>query len=117
MTQAKLAFASQVKQSSISELERGESRSFRGSTLVAVANTLRVNPEWLSHGKGAMDKQNTPLSDRAVLVAQAWQRLTPEVQEKIADMILTMAEQADKFGPEVEDSKVEAAYGRPPKSK
>mgnify|MGYP001602930571 CR=1 FL=1 len=117
LTQVKLAQLSGVKQASISDLERGESKSFRGSTLVSIASSLRVNPEWLAHGKGPMDRQNIPLSDRAVTVAQAFQRLAPEMQDKIADMILTMVEQVDKFGPAIEDSRVEAAYGKPPKSK
>lgn len=117
LTQVQLAKASGLTQASISDLETGQSKSFRGMTLVALASALRVNPEWLMHGKGPMERQNLPLSDRAVTVAQAWQRLAPEVQEKIADMILAMAEQADKFGPAVEDARVEAAYGKPPKQK
>lgn len=111
--QVKLAELSGVKQPSISELETGESRSFRGNTLVALAKALKVNPEWLQHGKGAMERVNVPLSDEAIALAQAWQRLDPELQAKTKDMILTMAEQADKYGPAVSDDKVEAAYGRP----
>ncbi len=114
LSQVQLAQKAGVKQASISDLERGESKSFRGNTLVSVATALKVNPEWLAHGKGSMERQNIPLSDRAVTVAQAFQRLDPEVQDKIADMILTMAAQSDKFGPAVEDSKVERAYGKPP---
>ena len=64
-----------------------------------------------------MERRDVPLTDKAVAVAQAWQRLAPEVQDKIADMIMTMAEQTDKFGPAVEDEKVERAYGRPPRIK
>src|SRR6185503_2126890 len=104
LTQVRLAHLSGVKQASISQLETGESKSFRGVTLVSLARALNVSPEWLSHGKGSMERRDVPLTDRAVAVAQAWQRLAPEVQDKIADMILTMAEQADKFGPEVSDS-------------
>ena len=117
LTQVKLAQLSGVKQASVSDLERGESKSFRGTTLLALARALNVSPEWLSHGKGPMERRDTPLTDRALAVAQAWQRLAPEVQEKIAAMILTMAEQSDKYGPAVDDARVEAAYGRAPKSK
>ena len=116
LTQVKLAQLSGVKQASISDLERGESKSFRGSTLMSLAKSLNVSPEWLSHGKGPMERRDVPLTDKAILVAQAWQRLAPEVQEKMAEMILTMAEQADKYGPAVDDAKVEAAYGKPGKT-
>lgn len=117
LTQVELARLSGVKQASVSDLERGESKSFRGTTLLSLARALNVSPEWLSHGKGPMERRDTPLTDRAISVAQAWQRLAPEVQDKIADMILTMAEQSDKFGVAVEDHRVETAYGKPGKQK
>lgn len=113
LTQVKLAQLSGVKQASISDLERGESKSFRGATLVALAKVLNVSPEWLSQGKGTMERRDVPLSDEAVIVAQAWQRLAPEVRGKIADMIFSITEQTDKYGIPVEDEKVAAAYGRP----
>lgn len=113
LTQVKLAQLAGVKQASISDLERGESKSFRGQTLVSVARVLNIRPDWLSNGKGAMERSDTPLTDEAVMVAEAWQRLTPEVRSRIADMIFAMTEQTDKFGSPVEDEKVEAAYGRP----
>lgn len=113
LTQQELALKSGIKQGSISDLERGESKTFRGNTLVAIANALNVRPEWLSHGRGPMERRDVPLSDRALGVAQAWDKLAPELQDKIADMIFTMAEQADKYGPAVDDERVEAAYGRP----
>ena len=115
LTQVKLAQLSGVKQASVSDLERGESKSYRGSTLLSLSRALNVSPEWLSHGKGSMERRDTPLSDRAVTVGQAFDRLDAKMQDKIADMILTMAEQADKRGPEVEDSKVETTYGKTPR--
>jgi transcriptional regulator with XRE-family HTH domain len=115
LTQVELANKAGIKQASVSDLERGESKSFRGATLVAMARVLNVRPEWLSHGKGPMERRDVPISDKAMAVAQAWDRLAPEIQEKIADIIFTMEAQAEKFGPAVADSKVEAAYGKPPK--
>lgn len=106
LSQVKLATLAGVKQGSISDLERNESRAFRGNTLVSVASALRVNPEWLAHGKGTMERQNIALSDRAVSVAQAFERLAPEMQDKIADMIQAMAEQTDKFGHEMESHRI-----------
>jgi hypothetical protein len=60
-----------------------------------------------------MERRDTPLSDEAVALAQAWDRLGPELKKSTKDMILAMAEQIDKYGPTVEDSRVEEAYGRP----
>src|SRR5688572_23824815 len=113
LTQQRLATLSGIKQGSISDLERGESKAFRGNTLLSLARALNVSPEWLSHGRGTMERRDVPLSDEAIAVAQAWQRLDPELKAKTKDMILTMAEQADKYGPAVSDDRVEAAYGRP----
>lgn len=115
MTQTELAKKAGVKQASISDLERGESKSFRGVTLVAIARVLNVREPWLSNGKGTMERKDVPLSDQALAVAQAWDRLSPEVASKIADMIFMMDEQREKFGTPVADERVEAAYGKPPK--
>jgi hypothetical protein len=60
-----------------------------------------------------MERRDTPLSDEAVAVAQAWQKLVPELQKSTKEMILSMADQIDKYGPAVEDSRVEEVYGRP----
>lgn len=117
LAQAKLASMAGVKQGSISDLERNESKAFRGNTLVSVANALRVNPEWLAHGKGSMERQNITLSDRAVSVAQAFERLAPELQDKFADMIHAMAEQADKFGHEQERQRIEQHQEARPQKK
>lgn len=115
MTQVELAKKAGVKQASVSDLERGESKSFRGVTLVSMARVLNVRAEWLSHGKGTMERKDLPLSDQALAVAQAWDRLAPEVASKIAEMIFTMDEQREKFGTPVADERVEAAYGKPPR--
>ncbi|WP_082524743.1 S24 family peptidase [Pseudorhodoferax sp. Leaf274] len=48
LTQMQLAEASGVKQSDISKLERGDSRSTTG--LVALARALKVDPNWLDDG-------------------------------------------------------------------
>lgn len=115
LTQVELAQKAGVKQASISDLERGESKSFRGVTLVGIARVLNVRAEWLSQGKGPMERRDVPLSEQAVAVAQAWDQLAPEIKAKTAEMIFAMAEQTQKFGTAVDDAKVEAAYGKPPK--
>jgi transcriptional regulator with XRE-family HTH domain len=115
LTQVELATKSGVKQGSISDLERGESKSFRGETLLSLAKALNVSPEWLSKGQGTMEPQYLPLSDAAIKVAQAWQQLTPEMQKRTGDMILAMAAESGKYGPAVPDIQVERAYGKPGK--
>jgi transcriptional regulator with XRE-family HTH domain len=103
LTQVELAKGSGVKQASISDLERGESKSFRGTTLVSLAQTLRVSPEWLSHGRGQMDRTEDPLSAEAISVARDWEVLAPEVREKLADMIHELALAARSVGVQVQN--------------
>jgi transcriptional regulator with XRE-family HTH domain len=95
LTQVELAKRAGVKQASVSDLERGESKSFRGATLVSIARVLNVRAEWLSHGKVPMERKDVPLSDEAVAVAQAWDRLAPEIKAKIAEMIFAMPQEPE----------------------
>jgi transcriptional regulator with XRE-family HTH domain len=113
LTQQELAKRSGVKQASISDLERGESKSFRGTTLVSLAQTLQVNQDWLSQGKGAMDRMEDPLPPEALRVARNWLRLAPEVRVKIADMLKTMADTAETLVHEHDDEPVTTGPGRP----
>lgn len=52
VSQAKLAEAVGLDQTTISNMEKGKVRST--SKILAIANYLRVNPTWLSTGKGDM---------------------------------------------------------------
>ena len=117
LTQVKLAQIAGLKQASVSDLETGQSKSFKGNTLVSLARALNVSPEWLSHGKGSMERRDVPLSDEAVAVAAAWQRLTPELRKTTSEMIHKMVEQTDKYGPPASDQRVEEAYGKPGRTK
>lgn len=56
MSQAALAKAAGIKQPSVSELESGETKEISGPTLIAIAGALKVRPEWLVNGKGAMNE-------------------------------------------------------------
>lgn len=116
LSQVQLAEAAKVTQASISDLERGKSKSFRGETLVAIARTLHVSPEWLAKGVGRMeDDDMPPLPIEAQRVARDWLKLAPEVRVKIADMLREMVKQSQAETKAVDDAKVEAAYGRPSK--
>lgn len=115
LTQDELAKASGIKQASISDLERGESRSFRGTTLVSLAQSLKVNPAWLAEGKGAMDGTEPPLPPEAMKVARNWLRLTPEIRSRVADMLDEMVKNSSADKEPAPDHRVEQAYGRPSK--
>lgn len=113
LSQQKLAEKSGVKQASISDLERGESKSFRGTTLVSIAQTLKVNPEWLASGKGLMDGSEPSLPPEALKFAREWMKLAPEVRTSVAAMVTEMVKSSAAESPAVSDEKVEEAYGRP----
>ena len=118
LTQKKLESISGVKQASISDLERGESKSFRGNTLVSLAKALNVSPEWLAQGKGTMERRDVPLTDEAITVAQEWQRLPLELRQSIANMIHTAVAQADKLGiPSSEETTTPSTTKSGPRSK
>lgn len=55
ITQQQLARAAGLKQPSISELETGETKEISGPTLIAIADALKVRPEWLVTGKLPME--------------------------------------------------------------
>jgi transcriptional regulator with XRE-family HTH domain len=117
LSQQKLAKASGVKQASISQLETGESLSFKGTTLVSIAQTLKVNPEWLATGKGHMDGSEPPLPPEAVAMAREWLKLGLEAQRDVLNLIRTMVKTSAAETPAVPDERVEAAYGTPGKAK
>lgn len=115
LTQQELAKLSGVKQASISDLERGESKSYRGTTLVSIAQSLKVRPDWLETGKGQMDGTQPPLPIEADRVARNWLRLGPEARQRIAELIDTMVETSAANRDAVSDERVEETYGFPDK--
>ena len=68
MTQPELAKAIGVAQSSISEIETGESRNPSALTLVKVAKYFEVDPEHLLTGKGTQHPISALTDDEAELV-------------------------------------------------
>jgi transcriptional regulator with XRE-family HTH domain len=113
LTQVQLAKSSGVKQSTISEVETGESKSPVGTNLVRLAQTLSVSPEWLAAGKGPMVASDPPLPIEAQRVARDWLKLAPEVRKSIASMIREMVKESASDAPAVPDERVAEAYGKP----
>jgi transcriptional regulator with XRE-family HTH domain len=72
LTQKELAFKAGMKQSSLSELETGESAS--STNLATLANVLEVSAYWLETGKG------DPKPKQGVNLVSAPERRNPRLQ-------------------------------------
>ena len=66
VTQADLAKECGITRNSIWKIEVGETDNPRSKTLNKIAETLRVNIEWLMHGKGAMDPKSPEFDSKTV---------------------------------------------------
>lgn len=123
MSQVQLAKAAGLKQPSISEIESGETKEISGPNLVTVAAALRVRPEWLVTGRGAMEPgvEVAPGLAFRVEEAQAIKNLRdaiPEWRRYVLSLAMTTDKQRqqlflDMLAQHVPDEKVAAAYGRP----
>lgn len=54
LSQTELGTATGLKQSSISEIESGETKMIEADTLIAICGVLKVRPEWVVSNKGEM---------------------------------------------------------------
>lgn len=89
MNQTQLADASGVSQAAISILVKRDSKSSRN--LTALANALKVRPQWLETGKGEKEAEPPPdgpvLSQEALYVAEGYDHLPPELQQYLKGVI------------------------------
>lgn len=115
MNQDALAKKAKISQSAISELETGLSKSPWGTNLVALAQSLDVNTEWLASGKGPMDGAVPPLPQEAERFARRWLKLVPESRRTVEDLVEQMLKASSADLEAVPDERVEAAYGQPGK--
>ena len=69
MKQTQLAKAAGITQPSLSDLERGESKVHRGSTLVKLAVALESNPAYIETGKGHPTAQTSVDFEESELLA------------------------------------------------
>lgn len=81
MLQSTLAKAIGIKQPSLSQIERGTSKSPASATLLRIAAELDANPEWIINGKGHPFKLDTAAAKSEM--ADIYAKLTPEHQAAI----------------------------------
>jgi transcriptional regulator with XRE-family HTH domain len=118
LTQQELAKVSGLKQATISDLETGESKSPVGTNLVRLAQSLKVSPDWLAHGKGTMDRiEDDALPLEAIKFVREWLKLDPEARADIAKLVGTMVKASAADTPAVPNERVAAAYGKPGRAK
>lgn len=79
LTQPQLAKAAEVAQSSLSEIETGQSKHPSALTLVKLAKYFEVDPEWLLTGKGPKSPVATFTSEEAELLL-LFRAVSPEAQ-------------------------------------
>lgn len=74
--QAELAKKAGIKQPSLSDIERNETKSLKASTLLLLAKALETSPDHLRTGRGSPSK---PIDTNAVEaeVVSVYQKLTP----------------------------------------
>lgn len=69
MTQPELAKAAGIKQSSVSEIETGETKVISGDTLIQICAALRIRANWVMTGKGDMETRDSDLGLTAEEIA------------------------------------------------
>ena len=85
MTQEQLAKAAGITQPSLSDLERGESKVPRGSTLIKLAIALESNPNYIETGKGHPTPQTSVDFEESELLA-VYRALEPANQANLLSM-------------------------------
>lgn len=87
MTQTALARLATVEQSSVSELETGETKEVSGPTLLALSAALKVRPEWLLNNKGPMEAGESPVELEGDLqeIADLWEYVPHTVRRLLLE--------------------------------
>jgi transcriptional regulator with XRE-family HTH domain len=110
---ARIATAARVKRQAVYAWESGDSKSLKGSHLVAVARELDVSVEWLDTGKGEPGKFHgdlpaigpeaanaaTELTPEALRLARIWMQLSPGRRAKYFEEIAWATFFESKFPP------------------
>ena len=69
LTQMALSKRAGIRQSSLSEIERGETHSLRGDTLIQLARALQISPDYLRTGRGDPAALSAATEDESQLLA------------------------------------------------
>ncbi len=101
MTQAELAKAAGVRQSTIGNLEAGIRRSTE--RLLEIAGALRVRPEWLQDGIGQRDCTPSALRPEVLELAQ-------RINDMPADKLAAIRLMVDALGPAAPEERVAQFY-------
>lgn len=105
ITQQQLADAVNVSRPAVTQWETGETKTLEGENLVRVAQALGVTTEWLLYGTRSGPEPGEPLqpktadakndlhglSQRALLMAQAFDQLCPEQQDALQALLNAFA--------------------------
>lgn len=92
LSQTQLATMGGIKQPSMSDLETGETKEPMATTLIALANALRVRYEWLAHEEGPMEEYvgNPSMAVRARETALPYDPNPLVVDIPIFDVVASM---------------------------
>jgi transcriptional regulator with XRE-family HTH domain len=77
LTQGQLAELAGVRQSSISDLETGETAEISGGTLVGLANVFGVRSKWLYSGRGPKELDGHDLTQDEIEMLEKYRRASP----------------------------------------
>lgn len=89
LTQVELAEELGTSQQRINKLESGITKTCKEKFVIEAAKTLEVSPAWLALGEEYLDD----MSEQALLVAKRYDRLSPDVRNRILAILLDVDEQ------------------------
>ncbi|WP_425477033.1 helix-turn-helix domain-containing protein [Cognatiluteimonas weifangensis] len=87
LSQAELASQSGITQQSLSNLERGKSRSLNGDALLQMARALGCSPDWLVYGDGASSSDSAALREDEQLLLSIFRGLGREEKRLVVRLL------------------------------
>jgi transcriptional regulator with XRE-family HTH domain len=97
LNQKQLAQACGIKQSSISEIETGETKVMGGDTLLAISAALKVRPAWIYYNKGPRESSKADsLTPEESKILATYNALTPKRKHIFHTVLNTLMGEASK---------------------
>jgi transcriptional regulator with XRE-family HTH domain len=94
MSQIELGRRVGIKRSSMSNIESGKTKCPAGTTLMKIAGTLDLSPEWILNGTGPKDLSSVNISDEPL--TENFNKLNKSNQQTLIALVQAMlASQAD----------------------